>query len=456
MSDQIKFFRVDALWRRLLLLLPVGLAVVSVWFVARWCVGNMMAAYPQDVETALAAARLAPDDPQTHYSLAIFARKSFAPEELEEALRRYERATSRSPNDYRLWIELGRARGQTGDTQGGVQALRRAVELAPNYSIPRWYLGNMLLRAAQPDDAFAELRRASEIDPELRAQVFALAWNFFGGDTERLAASVGSSAASRAQLAEYFVKQKRLDEGLRLWSGLSATEKRAARASGESLMRALFEARRYHAGAGMWREIAPEGTGGVRVGSITNGGFEGDISAEAGRNPFDWEVKPLAQVQMGLDTREPHGGARSIRILFAARTNLTFDHLSQLVAVEPQTRYRLSFFVRTNELKSASTLITQVLGGAAGSVLAATPQLPPDTGGWQQSSVEFTTPPQVEAVSVRITRPPCTAEMGDMCPIFGKVWYDDFNLERIGGDSPGARAGDAAGARRDAKAEGSR
>ena len=34
-----------------------------------------------------------------------------------------------------------------------------------------------------------------------------------------------------------------------------------------------------------------------------------------------------------------------------------------------------------------------------------------------------------EAILIRFTRTPCTDAV---CPIFGKVWYDDFNLQRFG------------------------
>jgi len=37
------------------------------------------------------------------------------------------------------------------------KALRRAVELAPSYSHPRWQYGNLLLRQGRTDDAFAQL-----------------------------------------------------------------------------------------------------------------------------------------------------------------------------------------------------------------------------------------------------------------------------------------------------------
>jgi hypothetical protein len=224
---------------------------------------------------------------------------------------------------------------------------------------------------------------------------------------------------------------------------LKADEKKAQRASGEGLMRALFEARRFHAALDVYRSIAPESAGGVSTGQLLNGGFEKDINA-AEKHPFDWEVRPVAQVQMGIDPRDAHGGGRSLRLLFNSRSGLNFNHISQLVVVEPSTRYRLEFFIRTNNLKSATTPVLEVLDrGEKGGVLASSAPAPADTGDWQQVALDFTTPAQTEAVTVQIILPRCAE---GSCPIFGRVWYDDFSLQRVGGDSSGAGASSRADA----------
>ena len=63
-------------------------------------------------------------------------------------------------------------------------------------------------------------------------------------------------------------------------------------------------------------------------------------------------------------------------------------------------------------------------------LLAASAPTPQGTSEWQLVSVEFTVGPKTEAVLVRIVRVPCAE---GVCPIYGKIWYDDFNLERADG-----------------------
>lgn len=456
-KDQIKTLSLDAGWRRALLVVPVLAALWAAWTVGRWCIGNTLASNPQDAEEVLAAARvrpndplvregleqvgrvlasserLAPDDPQVHFTLGVFARKSFEPEELAEALRRFERATALSPHDYRLWMELGRARGQAGDAAGGERALRHAVALAPHYSMPRWYLGNLLLRAGRDREAFAELRRAAEIDPKLHTQVFTTAWGYFRGDVRAVGDAVGDSASARARLVQFLVSQKRLDEALALWGTLGAEEKKEQGESGRALVAALGAAGRHHKSLAVFREIQPGPGGQVEPGQVLNGGFEADVNA-TGANPFDWVVRPVPQAQMGMDAQAPHGGRRSLRVEFSGPSNFEFGQFSQLLLVEPGARYRLSYFVRTEELRSAATLYVEVVE-PSGRVVTAGPAVPAGTADWRQESVEFAAPAGVEGLLLRVVRQGCN---DPSCPVFGKVWYDDFSLQRAAGGA-GAR-----------------
>ena len=147
-------------------MLPAICALLVSWFAVRWYVGNTLAEYAPTVENggiemAQVAARWAPGDPFTHWRLASLEDKVFSAANLADAAREYQLAVTLSPYDYRYWMELGRGLDATGDTDGAEKALRRAVELAPAYSHPRWYLGNMLLREGRLNDAFEQFRPAA-------------------------------------------------------------------------------------------------------------------------------------------------------------------------------------------------------------------------------------------------------------------------------------------------------
>ncbi|MDT7540287.1 MAG: hypothetical protein QOE33_191 [Acidobacteriota bacterium] len=439
MSDQITLVNMDAAWRRVLLLVPAALVCFGAWMALRWLAGDTMATYPTNEEVARLAERLAPDDPQTHFTAGVFARNDFTQDGLHETVTEFERAVALSPRDYRLWMELGRAREQAGDKEGGEFALRRAVALAPNYVLPRWYLGNLLLRAGQDAEAFTELRRAAESDREMRGAIFASVWSIYGGDVARVTTAVGDKPAVRAELVAYLVGQKRTDDALRLWSSLSPQDKHTQAEAGDALAHGLLAEQRYAAALEVARSIAPEDVT-AQPGQITNSGFEQEIKGP-GKDQFGWSVTPVAQAQTGIDPRTAHGGTRSLRISFNAPSSITFANVSQLVVVEPGARYHLDFFVRTDSLKTASSLVVNVRSGAKdGRGLASSAPAPNGTSDWQQVALDFTVPTDADGVVITLSRQACVE---GACPIFGKIWYDDFNLQRAGAEQQQQKQRDA-------------
>src|SRR5205085_963945 len=280
-SDQLKLISVRPPMMRVLLVIPVALALLFSWYAVRWYVGDFVAEFAPrmdegQLETAQAAMRLAPDDPWTHWVVAGLEKRSLLPGDLEDAARHYEEAVRLSPNDYRFWLDLGRTREELGDRAGGEKALRRAVELAPFYANPHWYLGNLLLRAGRGDEAFAELRRAAEADAKLRPQLFNAAWTVYGQNIDEIKKVVGDSAAARAEFALYLAGRERLDDALNLWSSLKPAEKREQSAAGEAIMKSLLEQKRYRTALNIFNELNPGGNS-VQIAQFVNSSFENGI-----------------------------------------------------------------------------------------------------------------------------------------------------------------------------------
>lgn len=429
MAEQLIFINVRPAWRRALVALAAAAVLWGAWHGLRWCLGGTMAETARDFATAEAAARLAPDDPTSHLALARLHRVSFQPESLPVSLAEYERAARLAPNDFLVWLEVGRARGSAGDAEGGAAALRRAIELAPAYAQPRWHLGNLLLRSGRAEEAFAELRLAADADSSLRPQVFNLAWQVYGQDMAAVTRAVGDSPQARAQLVSVLLGRGHLDEALALWSGLPPGEKRAQQEAGGALANALFEKRRFRDAMRLANELSAEGARALEGGKVLNGGFESNIPPP-GQSPFDWQVASVPQAQVAIDPRTRRGGERSLRIFFNAAGALDFKNVLQLIVVEPGARYRLSFWARAEELRSVSTTLVEVLNPSdLTRALVASAPLPAGSSEWQQATLEFTAPAGSDAVMIRIGRAPCA----ESCPIFGKVWYDDFDLQRAGG-----------------------
>jgi cytochrome c-type biogenesis protein CcmH/NrfG len=416
------------------ILLVLLLLAAGVWsyFAVRWYLGNTLAEYfnpgGNTLDVAHMAANLAPNDPLTHWRIAQVSQKTLPLDQQAPAIAEYEKAVALSPNDYRFWMSLGTAYEQSGDAAKAEQALKRAVVLAPDYAYPRWYLGNLFLRNGRYDDAFAELRLASEADAELRPQLFNLIWEVYSNDPEALRNAVGQSPEARAQFALYLLGQKRFEEGLRLWEGMSAEDKRANKQTGESIVTTLRNELRFHDAMSVWNGLASEKFR-AEAGQVFDGSFEESV-AYGPETVFGWQVQGAPQMQIGIDPAKSHGGERSLRLVFQVRANLDAINISQLVPVTPQTEYEFECFVSTDKLQTGSAPEIQIIDATTGAGLVSSPQAPGGTNDWNRVTMSFKTGEKTEAVMLKIARISCKTEDTPICPIFGSVWYDDFSFKR--------------------------
>ena len=430
-EDQLMVIDARTPLMRGLLILAVVLALLGGWKAAHWYVGNAIADFAPDadeggLETTRYALSIAPGDPLVYWSAANFEKGTLDPTRMPEAVRLYEEAVRRSPNDYRFWQDLGLVREQAGDGPGGEKAMRRAINLAPSYSRPRWYLGNLLLRAGRTEEAFTELRRAADTNPSvMRMQVFSAAWRIFDRDVPAIERIVGSSAETRAQLAAYLAANDRAEDAVRLWTGLNGAEKNEQRKTGEALMKALFERKKYRAAQALARDLGLESAEGP--GQFANGGFENGISIP-GTSLFGWQISNIPQTEVALDASQSRTGNRSLRIVFNGFPKAAYYNIGQIVVVDPSTRYKFEGFVRTQDLKSGGTPVIEVANAMDGIVLGTSAPFPMGRNDWQPVTIEFSTPEKIEGIHVRTNRAFC----GDVCPIFGIIWYDDFNLQNLG------------------------
>lgn len=434
-SPSVITFRLAGLGR-FLLLVPVLLAIAGGWFVTRWYIGSTVSEVvtrgeTPNLEMARVAARWAPADPFVHWRLGVLLQRQFSPASLNEAVREFEIAVQLAPNDFRYWDELGRALEAVDDSDAAERAFRRAVELAPSYYYPRWHLGNFLVRKRNREAAFQELVRAATANERLWPQVLNLAWQAYDGDVDRIAIEACREPRVRIMFSEYLIGVNRPEDALRLWKTMSPDERRQVIDGARKLRKTFADAKRFHAALEVHRDSEVSLNSLPVAESFSNGGFEEGITLPVSK-PFSWTIGSNVQTQISISDA-PHRGLRSLQIVISATNQLDRINASQTIVVEPNTQYHFECYARTEELTSASTPVVIILDAATGESLANSTPLPTGTNDWQRIALDFKTK-NSDGVIVMIGRLTCT--VGEVCPIFGTVWYDDFNLQR--GSSGGA------------------
>jgi tetratricopeptide (TPR) repeat protein len=124
--------------------------------------------------------------------------------QVEEAVAALEAATAADPLSASAFTFLGQACLSAGDATRAQAALARALEIAPRYDSPRYYLGIALITQGRPDEALLVTEKAGQ--KWVRSVGAALAQHDLGRtrqSTDALEALVADSAdTSPYQIAE--------------------------------------------------------------------------------------------------------------------------------------------------------------------------------------------------------------------------------------------------------------
>jgi tetratricopeptide (TPR) repeat protein len=366
------------------------------------------------------AVAILPGDAESHFALAEVLQRfeNYAP-----ALDEYQRAVALRPRDYYLWMLLGVSRDQNKDQAGALRAFQQAVALAPSYAQPHWQLGNLLLRAGQLDQAFAELRRAALSNPLLWPNVYDLAWGVYGRDAGTVVRVMRPETdTARMALALFFARQ---DQGAAALDQFRATRVKSEKTS-QNVLDELLRTRAFSEAYEVWaslRGIPLTDASSV----IRDSGFEDVLTV--GQTGFGWQITPnVMNVVMSIDEGAHQSGARSLRIDFRGDSNPTSSLVSQIVLVKPGTRYYLRLAALSKDFVSAADPVITLIDASDPNraVLATSPPLRSDPNVWREFAIDFTTSAGTRAITLNLARQTCS---NNPCPAFGTIWLDSVSIE---------------------------
>lgn len=419
----VKSIKIESLLYRIIIAVIGLICILSAYFFTKWSFANTISTRTEYREIADFTTNLAPSDPQTHYASAVLHEKSFLPEDFQKSLAEFEKAVALSPNDYLLWLALGKSRERNGDAEGAEKALRKAAELAPNYAQVQWTLGNILLRRGKTAEAFTEIRKAVVSDAKYTDSAVSTAWQSFDGDISQIKQAVGDSAQTKSALAVFLAKQKRFDEAFETWNSLPPDAKKIAfKTNSDELYKQFITAKKFRSALLVLSQISADEAQNLAVAKISNGDFESGIKSQ-NAEIFEWKINDGTQPQVGLNEQNKHGGSRSLWLIFNSPDGKGFRAVSQTVAVEAGKTYEFETFYKS-ELKAVSTIRWEIIDASDDKILASTEAVSVNAD-WTKLTTKFSVSASTEAVTIRLARANCTSQI---CPISGKVWFDDFSL----------------------------
>lgn len=400
----------------------LGLLVILVlltWNVGRSGLASLLTTYAaqtSQIASANAAVSLGASNPDAHYVRATILESI----DLSAAIAEYQQAAFARPDDYVLWLSLARASELNGDTAGAIAAARQALPLAPAYAQPHYQLGNILLRAGQSNEAFKELRLAGGSNPTLMPGIIDLAWRVSGGNVQFVTRAIepGTPAAYQA-LGYYFRQREEVGAAIAMYLAAGNVSEQDRR----SYLAELISAKRFKEAANLWKVARQDG---ATPGGMVDPGFEQESNL---KDPgFGWRLgEKDTGFHLSLDTDKPRQGRSSLKIEFNGESDPSSPVISQLVLIDPGAHYQLHFAAKSEGLVSGGLPLVIVMDAGDNKVLGQSDKFP-TTDGWREYTISFEGGPSADAVRIELRRQPCSATP---CPIFGRLWLDNFLLQRL-------------------------
>lgn len=370
-----------------------------------------------------------PRNPDYYRALGSYYEQSVLDWDIQKAVRFYEKAVELSPNQARLWADLGGAYAASGRPEEAQRAFERARELFPNSPRINWRLANFYIRQNRPEKALPALRKTLLGDPTIRVSVFDLAWRAGIDPDLILTRMLPSHVGIQFQYLHYLVRSERLDAAAEVWQKVlelaSTFEPRLA----FPYLDALIRDQRVSALQSAWEKIGQRNPtlfhrSPWENNLIHNGGFESQIL----NGGLGWRIRPVSGVVVSVDTTTFFDGTRSLRIGFNGEKNISYRHIEQYVPVEPNRRYRFVGYIRGEALTTDSGPRFRLQDAYDRKVLELVSEPMLGTASWRRYELDFVTSPETKLLLISVIRTP-SRKFDNM--IDGTAWIDRINLEPV-------------------------
>lgn len=400
----------------------ICLLLLGILYSARFGFSKLLTRYAlvaNNVAAATEAIRITPADADAYRARATVLNRLRLFDQTKNDL---AIATALRPEDDYLWLELGLAKDEVGETEGALAALDRAVKLAPYYAHTHWQRGNVLLRLGRYNEAFADLRQAAKANRAFLPSLIDLAWSLSRQDANMTSQLLRIDNSYEQILFTRFLARKgRGPEALNQFRVAPANFSDPMK---KDLVRQLMDHHAYVEAFEIWKSFV--GAHVEDLPTVYDGGFEGSLAFdEVG---FGWSVsRAQAKISMSLDTVERQSGKQSLRIVFGGESNPASPVVSQTLPVESEKRYRVSFAIKSHDVVSGGLPFISVKDAMNNTLLGKSEPIRPGSSEWQTIVFEFAAPKDAQAVLLSLERNPCESSP---CPIFGVVWLDGFSISK--------------------------
>jgi hypothetical protein len=303
----------------------------------------------------------------------------------------FKTAISIQPLMVDAWISLAYAELMAGRKSSVHNIMETLSPLISHVSTWKWqelHLANEL----QDENRFAECYNfiLSRLPHHLQ-KANSLALNLWGGWPGILPHVAPENQVTF--LAE-LMKAKETDVALDLWKAMEESRHPIDKNLRLRFCQFLITSGRMSPAKHVWREWREDASRGV-----FDGGFERPPLTTA----FGWRFKPHPDVVIERVSESPNAGAYCLKLHFRGTGNISFNHVSQIVPVEPGRDYLLRFAQKSWNLTTDQGVYIEVNGYQCKGLNVRSEPLSGTTP-WSVREIEYSAPADCEALTIMVRR----------------------------------------------------
>src|SRR6266849_792975 len=375
------------------------------------------------------ATQLEPGDARNWYLLGRYWQFNLEDSDAQKAALAYKTAVSVDPLSTVSWLGLGSAYESAGDLAHAREAFLQAKKTYPLSAEVAWQYGNFLLRQAEFESAFAEMRRAVESDPKRGAEAFSRAFRAEPDVNRILNRALPPNRDVYVDVIWDQITGVQTDIALQVWDRLVAIHPRLSLREVFTLVGALRNNKRIADARRVWDQaVIVSGMAdlqGPPGSALWDGGFESGVTGGG----YSWLFPEVSRnVQIGIDAQEKHSGNHSLRLTFDGKSIVTSTEICHYVPVLPSTAYTFSAWLKTSAVTTDQGLRFQLRSlGILDTSVAVTPELH-GTEPWTRIEIPWSSGKDVQEMQVCLVR-----FLSDQLEnkIKGSTWVDDVALVSV-------------------------
>lgn len=405
--------------RRLLLLaICIGGLATYDWFVIRLYRAQRLADRSDRISIEKAAI-LEPRNATYHDLLC--RSMIFVSRESERAINECRKASELNPYSSSIWLDLAQAYFSAGNNRLTEDATHKALLVDPTTPDTAWSAANFFLIQGDSSEALKQFAIVLREEPTLSTPVLNICWQSFH-DINRIQSILPPNPEVYLDFIKLLLSTGDLEPARQIWSALIQLKTPFDYHQALFYIDTLLKTRSVDSANDAWKQLSSKSKVLQAYSRPRDLVMNGSFSQEILDSGFDWRYIPRPQIVVTLDGAAFHSGNRSLMLKY--KQSGSDAGIFQYIAVEPSTRYRLSAWVKSEDLETAngpsltlSDAYDNTIYGSTEETIGTTP--------WHRVETTLQTGPETKLLILALLRRPGETR------IQGKLWLDDIKLEPL-------------------------